>query len=36
VESVIDIPVVIPHSAAGIALLFVFGATTFSASFSGR
>ncbi|MBN1151544.1 ABC transporter permease [candidate division WOR-3 bacterium] len=25
VESLIDIPVVIPHSAAGIALLFVFG-----------
>ena len=29
-ESVIDIPVVIPHSAAGIALLFVFGRNYFA------
>jgi molybdate/tungstate transport system permease protein len=28
-ESIIDIPVVIPHSAAGIALLFVFGRNYF-------
>jgi len=25
VEAIIDVPIVIPHSAAGIALLFVFG-----------
>ena len=28
-ESVIDVPIVIPHSAAGIALLFVFGRSYF-------
>jgi molybdate/tungstate transport system permease protein len=29
VEAVIDVPIVIPHSAAGVALLFVFGSNFF-------
>ncbi len=35
-ESLIDVPIVIPHSAAGIALLFVFGRRMFMGSFLGN
>jgi energy-coupling factor transporter ATP-binding protein EcfA2 len=34
-ESIIDVPIVIPHSAAGIALLFVFGWNYFGGKFFG-
>ncbi|MDD5093577.1 MAG: ABC transporter permease [Dehalococcoidia bacterium] len=33
VEAIIDLPVVIPHTAAGIALLFVFGSNFFGGQF---
>lgn len=35
-EALIDIPIVIPHSAAGIALLFVFGSKFFLGEFFGN